>query len=302
MNLAKQSTAKTFLLGPILDADGVAKTDEVVASIKVTKNGTVGAPNGSSTLTHDHAGTYKYVANAGDIDTLGEVEFTLNSGTNAMAPVKFQVVPANVYDSLVAGSDDLDVNVETIATDAVTAAALKADAVTEIVNAVVAQAASFKADVSGLSTHDAAAVVTAMLVSAASFKADLSALATAANLATVDTVVDTIAARLTAARALLLDNLTDLDAPISGIGSSLGSGADTVTLTCNDGSGDPIADMDVWITSTNHPTASVVAGTLQTDSAGQVELLLDAGVSYWLWRQKDGLNLENPQSFVAVAD
>ena len=101
MNLAKQSTAKTFLLGPILDADGVAKTDEVVASIKVTKNGSVGAPNGSSTLTHNHTGNYLYAANAGDVDTLGEVEFSLNSGTNAMAPVKFQVVSTAFYASLI---------------------------------------------------------------------------------------------------------------------------------------------------------------------------------------------------------
>jgi len=106
---AKQNTAKSFLLGPILDSDGAAKTDEVVGSIKVTKNGSVGAANGSSTLTHNHTGHYVYAANAGDLDTLGEVEFSLNSGTNAMAPVKFQVVPANIYDSLVSGSDKVDV-------------------------------------------------------------------------------------------------------------------------------------------------------------------------------------------------
>lgn len=110
MNLAKQSTAKTFIVGPILDSAGAAKTDEVVGSIKVTKNGTVGAANGSTTLTHDHTGHYKLACATGDFDTLGEVEFTLNSGTNAMAPVKFQVVPANVYDSLVAGSDNLEVD------------------------------------------------------------------------------------------------------------------------------------------------------------------------------------------------
>ncbi len=119
MNLARLDTAKTFLLGPILDADGVAKTDEVVASLKVTKNGSVGAPNGSSTLTHDHTGKYLYAANAGDIDTLGEVEFSLDSGTNAMAPLKFQVVPANVYDSLVLGSDDLVVDAEDSTWDAI---------------------------------------------------------------------------------------------------------------------------------------------------------------------------------------
>jgi hypothetical protein len=101
MNLAKQSTAKSFLLGPVLDSTGAAVTTEVVGNIKVTKNGTVGAPNGSSTLTHNHTGHYVYAANTGDIDTLGEVEFSLNDGTNAMAPIKFQVVPADSYDKFV---------------------------------------------------------------------------------------------------------------------------------------------------------------------------------------------------------
>ena len=121
---AKQSTAKTFILGPTLDADGVADTGVVVGAIKVSKNGTVGAPHGSSTLTHDHTGNYKYAANAGDFDTRGEVTFSLNDGTTAMAPRTFQVVPANVYDSLVSGSDLLDINAkeisdETTAADAV---------------------------------------------------------------------------------------------------------------------------------------------------------------------------------------
>ena len=101
MNLAKQSTAKTFLLGPILDSTGAAKTDEVVASIKVTKNGTVGAVDAQDTLTHNHTGHYVFVSDGGDFDTLGEVEFSLNSGTNAMAPVKFQVLPGATYDALV---------------------------------------------------------------------------------------------------------------------------------------------------------------------------------------------------------
>ena len=193
---AKQGTAKTFLVGPVLDADGVAKTDEVVASIKVTKNGTVGAADASSTLTHDHTGKYKYAAVDGDdFDTLGEVVFSLNSGTNAMAPVRFQVLPANVYDSLVSGSDLLDVNA-----------------------------------------------------------------------------------------------------------SQLGAGADTVTLTLKDeDTGLAVADADVWVTSDIAGT-DVVAGTVQTDSAGETTLYLDAGVTYYRWAQKDGKNFENPQSFVASAD
>jgi hypothetical protein len=101
MMYAKKDAARTFLLGPILDALGAAKTDEVVASIKVTKNGTVGAVDAQDTLNHNHTGHYVFVSDGGDFDTLGEVEFSLNSGTNAMAPVKFQVLPATTYDALV---------------------------------------------------------------------------------------------------------------------------------------------------------------------------------------------------------
>jgi len=107
MSLAKQSTATSILVGPILDADGAAKTDEVVGNIRVAKNGTVGTPNAGSTLTHSHTGHYVYAAHAGDLDTLGEVTISLNSGTNAMAPVSVQVVPAAVYDAMIAGTGKL---------------------------------------------------------------------------------------------------------------------------------------------------------------------------------------------------
>lgn len=105
--LAKQNTARTIPVGPILDADGAAVTTEVVGNIKVWKNGTPGAPNAGSTLTHDAAGHYAYAAHADDLDTLGEVTISLNSGTNAMAPVAVQVVPAAVYDAMIAGTGKL---------------------------------------------------------------------------------------------------------------------------------------------------------------------------------------------------
>jgi len=111
MTWIKQSTARTIIVGPVLDADGAAKTDEVVANIKITKNGTVGAADGSATLTHDHAGKYKLALTANDVDTLGVLEISLNSGTNDMPMSRFNVVAANVFDSLVSGSDYLDISV-----------------------------------------------------------------------------------------------------------------------------------------------------------------------------------------------
>ena len=81
-----------------------------------------------------------------------------------------------------------------------------------------------------------------------------------------------------------------------------GPGADEVTLTIHDDDGNPVADADVWISS-DADGDIVVAGTLQTASDGTVgPFMLDAGVRYYCWRQKDGVTFDNPQSFVAVAD
>jgi hypothetical protein len=103
MAYAKQNTAKLFLVGPILDADGVAVTSALTATdvLKVTKNGTVGAADAQDTMAHSHTGHYIVTTDGGDFDTLGEVTFSLNSGTNAMAERTFQVLPATVYDALV---------------------------------------------------------------------------------------------------------------------------------------------------------------------------------------------------------
>lgn len=79
-----------------------------------------------------------------------------------------------------------------------------------------------------------------------------------------------------------------------------GSGGDQCTLTFTN-LGDPIADADVWVTATTDP-ASVVAGTKQTDSQGQVVMLLNDGVTYYQWLQKDGVEPIVAREFTAVAD
>jgi len=80
-----------------------------------------------------------------------------------------------------------------------------------------------------------------------------------------------------------------------------GAGAEAVTVILRDAAGNPIADADVWITS-DAGGAIIVAGTLQTNAAGEALFYLDAGETYYRWAQKDGINFTNPQEFVAVAD
>lgn len=80
-----------------------------------------------------------------------------------------------------------------------------------------------------------------------------------------------------------------------------GTGAQICTITILNNFAQPVADADVWITA-DPAGITVVAGTLQTNSAGQIPFLLNAGVTYYLWVQKDGVNSLQGHPFVAEAD
>lgn len=102
------------------------------------------------------------------------------------------------------------------------------------------------------------------------------------------------------AEASVNDTLDEIQAAI---GSSIGPGANQCTLTITNASAGnaPIADADVWITSDQAGTVTI-AGTLQTDSNGEVLFMLDNGSVYYLWMQKDGVTPIEGQQFTAVAD
>lgn len=103
--IARQSTARNFIVGPILDADGVAVTDAVIGDLKLSKNGAAPAAlNGSATLTHRHTGMYSLGGTAGDVDTVGSAVVTIDDTTNAMQPFRITVVEAAIYDALFAAS------------------------------------------------------------------------------------------------------------------------------------------------------------------------------------------------------
>ena len=218
MTAIRQSTARTVLVGPILDADGVAKTDEVVANIRMTKNGTVGSADGSTTLTHNHAGKYKLAMAVDDPDTVGLLEVSLDSGTNDMSVVRFNVVVEAVWDAMYAASAAGPLQSATAGRKLAVSANgegsadltfIHGSALTETSGQLAARfvnffdqdsagynvktpLASFKA--TGFSTHDAAAVWSAggrSLSTPGDYKADVATLET----------------RLSAARAAKLDNI-----------------------------------------------------------------------------------------------
>lgn len=99
---AKQSTAATLIIGPILDSSGVEYTGAVIGDISLSKNGgTLTALAAAATLTHIANGQYTLVLTTGNTDTLGRAQFTCNKSTYQMPPLELMVIPATVFDALV---------------------------------------------------------------------------------------------------------------------------------------------------------------------------------------------------------
>ena len=95
------------------------------------------------------------------------------------------------------------------------------------------------------------------------------------------------------------DTLEKIAAAIAGVGGAVGPGASPTTIEWLDAdSGLPVADGDVWV-STDAAGANVIAGTLQTNSLGKATFMLDTGVTYYLWGQKDGYAPIEGESFIA---
>jgi hypothetical protein len=114
MQMLKQSTAVTIRLGPFLDAtDGVTEEAALSPAIEVSKNhGAFAARNSAGAITHDSNGWYAVPLDATDTNTLGPLVVKSDDAATHL-PVwrEFVVVTANVYDAMVAGSDNLKVDI-----------------------------------------------------------------------------------------------------------------------------------------------------------------------------------------------
>jgi hypothetical protein len=109
----KQSTAAVVEIGPILNVDGTPYvTDDLVyTDFRLRKNDTPAA-KADAAVAHvagDLQGMFAVTVTTGDTDMPGRWTLVLNKATLAAAPIEKMVLPANVYDALVAGSDKLDV-------------------------------------------------------------------------------------------------------------------------------------------------------------------------------------------------
>jgi len=171
MKYLKAGTAAVILMGPAVDkTDGVTAETALTPTVYLSKNGGAqAARNDATAITHDARGYYLVTLNATDTNTAGRLRALFSSDADHL-PVweDYTVLPAQVYDSIIAGTDKLDVAVTeqanidfgalqkasldaatpasvgsvtagvTLAADALDAASLKADAIAEIVAAILA--------------------------------------------------------------------------------------------------------------------------------------------------------------------
>jgi hypothetical protein len=204
MIYARQSTAIIVTVGPVLDADGVAVTGGVVGDFKISKNG--GAPaalNGSATLTHRFTGHYSLSLTTSDVDTVGTAEIVIDDTVNACPMKEIQVVEPATYDvlfadaapgpasptNITAGTIATVTNVTTvnglaagvitaasIATGAIDADSLAADAGTEIGTAVWASGTRVLTASTNLGDLDDAVLAILGTPAGASLAADIAAI------------------------------------------------------------------------------------------------------------------------------
>lgn len=116
MKFLRQSTATTIVLGPLVDsADASAETALTIsqADVLLWKEGgtTLAQKNDATAATHRSNGLYTCPLNATDTNTLGQLIVNVAETGTLVFRDDYMVVPANVYDSLVLGTDTLQADV-----------------------------------------------------------------------------------------------------------------------------------------------------------------------------------------------
>jgi hypothetical protein len=117
MQYLKLSTAsQTVILGPFVDdTDGkTAETGLTIANtdVKVVKHaGTSQTNKNSGGATHIASGYYYATLDATDTNTAGRLDIQVNMSGALPVWKEFMVLPAVVYDSLVGGTDTLEVDI-----------------------------------------------------------------------------------------------------------------------------------------------------------------------------------------------
>lgn len=148
----KQSTAATIKLGPFLD-DTDQKTIEdgltiSQADIRLSKNGGDFAQTNNATgATHDEQGWYDIPLDTTDTNTLGRLKVAVNESGALPCWESFMVLPANVYNSLIGGSDNLQTDMVQIGGTVVAAASVVDTNIISVGGTAVSLSTEFDANI-----------------------------------------------------------------------------------------------------------------------------------------------------------
>lgn len=149
-NPIEQSVAITIQMGPALDAgDGVAEETGLSPTVELSKaHAAFAARDSASAINHDANGWYRVPLNTTDVATVGRLIAKFDDAAIHL-PVwhEFTVVPANVYDSLVGGTDALQVHANEITADLINSTAIASAAIAD--QAVVSVAGNVDGNVVG---------------------------------------------------------------------------------------------------------------------------------------------------------
>lgn len=99
----KQSTSAVVLVGPVLDASGVAVTTAVIGDFTLSKNGTSATMSGN-TISHSHNGHYAITLTAANTDTIGRLTISVNNTAQAMPVFRWDICQPSVYDAFFANA------------------------------------------------------------------------------------------------------------------------------------------------------------------------------------------------------
>ena len=126
MNILELSMAVTLMIGPFVDEDD-GKTAEAglaiaQADVRLSKNaGNMAQKAEVNACTHDEIGYYTCPIDGTDTNTLGYLKVMVHEGGALPVWHEYMVVPANVYDSVVLGTDYLQADTVEISGTAQTA-------------------------------------------------------------------------------------------------------------------------------------------------------------------------------------
>jgi hypothetical protein len=122
MLMLRQSTAIDISIGPFVDVGngvdpetGVTLAGADQAEVLKNNGAATAAMAGTFTAITGADGWYHYTASTTDTNTLGEVVFVVQDSTLCLPTfTRATVIPANVYDAIVLGTDFLNVNTHQI--------------------------------------------------------------------------------------------------------------------------------------------------------------------------------------------